>query len=122
MHSTALHMLSLCTRMQLLRKAAIQTCDALQCPATQHLSPYPLCLPHASGKDVTIKIMKKKPKKGGKPDTKPQIKTEKVDVWRGGMVWRSWGVHLMHHGARLKMLASALLHVWKASRASLREF
>lgn len=32
-----------------------------------------------AGKDVTIKIMKKKPKKGGKPDAKPQIKTEKVD-------------------------------------------
>jgi nucleosome assembly protein 1-like 1 len=31
-----------------------------------------------TGKDVTIKIMKKKPKKGGKPDAKPQIKTEKV--------------------------------------------
>lgn len=27
---------------------------------------------------MTIKIMKKKPKKGGKPDAKPQIKTEKV--------------------------------------------
>mmetsp|Transcript_13232 Transcript_13232/g.23289 ORF Transcript_13232/g.23289 Transcript_13232/m.23289 type:complete len:343 (-) Transcript_13232:605-1633(-) len=32
-----------------------------------------------AGKDVTIKIMKKKPKKGGKQDHKPQIKTEKVD-------------------------------------------
>uniref|UniRef100_A0A7S3VJL0 Nucleosome assembly protein n=1 Tax=Dunaliella tertiolecta TaxID=3047 RepID=A0A7S3VJL0_DUNTE len=32
-----------------------------------------------AGKDVTIKIMKKKPKKGAKPDAKPQIKTEKVD-------------------------------------------
>ncbi|KAJ9511123.1 hypothetical protein QJQ45_013180 [Haematococcus lacustris] len=32
-----------------------------------------------AGRDVTIKIMKKKPKKGAKPDTKPQIKTEKVD-------------------------------------------
>lgn len=32
-----------------------------------------------AGKDVTIKIMKKKPKKGGKPDSKPQIKTERVD-------------------------------------------
>lgn len=31
-----------------------------------------------SGKDVTIKIMKKKPKKGGK-DAKPQVKTEKVE-------------------------------------------
>jgi hypothetical protein len=33
-----------------------------------------------TGKDVTIKIMKKKPKKGAKPDAKPQIKTEKVGV------------------------------------------
>ncbi|KAJ9511508.1 hypothetical protein QJQ45_029831 [Haematococcus lacustris] len=32
-----------------------------------------------AGRDVTIKIMKKKPKKGAKPDAKPQIKTEKVD-------------------------------------------
>lgn len=31
-----------------------------------------------SGKDVTVKIMKKKPKKGGK-DAKPQIKTEKIE-------------------------------------------
>jgi hypothetical protein len=38
------------------------------------------------GKDVTIKVMKKKPKKGGKADAKPQIKTEKVclDVLRAG--------------------------------------
>ena len=27
---------------------------------------------------MTVKIMKKKPKKGGKPDAKPQLKTEKV--------------------------------------------
>ncbi|GAX85232.1 hypothetical protein CEUSTIGMA_g12652.t1 [Chlamydomonas eustigma] len=31
-----------------------------------------------TGKDVTVKIMKKKPKRGGK-DAKPQIKTEKVE-------------------------------------------
>ncbi|PNH05128.1 hypothetical protein TSOC_008645 [Tetrabaena socialis] len=31
------------------------------------------------GKDVTVKIMKKKPKKGGKADAKPQVKTERVD-------------------------------------------
>ena len=31
-----------------------------------------------TGKDVTVKIMKKKPKKGGK-DAKPQIKTEKIE-------------------------------------------
>lgn len=28
---------------------------------------------------MTIKVMKKKPKKGSKPDAKPQMKTEKVD-------------------------------------------
>ncbi|MEW5320420.1 MAG: hypothetical protein WDW38_011495 [Sanguina aurantia] len=33
----------------------------------------------STGKDVTIKVMKKKPKKGSKPDAKPQMKTEKVD-------------------------------------------
>ncbi|GIL51856.1 hypothetical protein Vafri_7768 [Volvox africanus] len=32
-----------------------------------------------AGKDVTVKIMKKKPKKGGKGDSKPQVKTERVD-------------------------------------------
>ena len=31
-----------------------------------------------AGKDVTVKIMKKKPKKGGK-DAKPQTKTEKIE-------------------------------------------
>jgi len=31
-----------------------------------------------TGKDVTVKIMKKKPKKGGK-DAKPQTKTEKIE-------------------------------------------
>lgn len=31
------------------------------------------------GKDVTVKVMKKKPKKGGKPEAKPQMKTEKVE-------------------------------------------
>lgn len=31
------------------------------------------------GKNVTVKIMKKKPKKGAKPDAKPQTKVEPVD-------------------------------------------
>ncbi|KXZ45416.1 hypothetical protein GPECTOR_55g322 [Gonium pectorale] len=31
------------------------------------------------GKDVTVKVMKKKPKKGGKGSDKPQVKTERVD-------------------------------------------
>mmetsp|Transcript_22657 Transcript_22657/g.49637 ORF Transcript_22657/g.49637 Transcript_22657/m.49637 type:complete len:307 (-) Transcript_22657:643-1563(-) len=31
------------------------------------------------GKDVTVKLMKKKPKKGAKADAKPQMKTEKVE-------------------------------------------
>ena len=33
----------------------------------------------AAGKDVTVKVMKKKPKKGGKSDNKPQMKTEKIE-------------------------------------------
>ena len=49
------------------------------------------------GKDVTIKVMKKKPKKGEKPGAggKPQMKTEKVDsffnFFNPPEVGRGWG-------------------------------
>jgi nucleosome assembly protein 1-like 1 len=33
----------------------------------------------SAGKDVTVKLMKKKAKKGSKPSAKPEMKTEKVD-------------------------------------------
>lgn len=38
-----------------------------------------VCALLGAGKDVTVKVMKKKPKKGAKPDAKPQMKTEKVE-------------------------------------------